>query len=301
MFRPVWEGYFADPHIIAVGDGYYAYGTAGPDWRDERAFPILQSPNLVDWKPLGGALVPLPGMRDCHFWAPEVLPWRGRFYLFYSAGGAEGEGHRIRVAIADRPQGPFLDQGRELIPDEPFSIDANPVLDPATQRAWLFFAKDFLEGDHPGTGIARVRLADDLLSVSGPVETVWRATGEWELCERDRDWYGRTWPAWYTVEGPSCVARDGRFWLFYSGGSWRGESYGVDVLVSDRVDGHFQPASLPGSPPRVLHTQPGLRGPGHNGTVGDHLCFHAWDENFTKRQMYVERLTWTSKGPRVSS
>lgn len=297
MFRPVWDGYFADPQIIAVEDGYFAYGTGGPGPRRERAFPILYSRDLAIWTPLGGALIPPLELRDCDFWAPEVLPWRDRFYLFYSAGGATGTGHQIRIAISDQPQGPFSDQGRALIPEEAFSIDANPVVDPANGRVWLFFAKDFLDGDYPGTGIARVPLADDLSSAAGPVETVWRATGAWELYARNRDWYGRRWPAWYTVEGPACVVHEGRYWLFYSGGSWQNESYGVDLLVGDRIDGPFESASLAGSPPRVLHSQPGLRGPGHNSVFEGHICFHAWNADFTKRQMYIQRLEWTPDGP----
>ena len=34
------------------------------------------------------------------FWAPEVARRDGTFYLYYSAGGPEGEEHRIRVAAA---------------------------------------------------------------------------------------------------------------------------------------------------------------------------------------------------------
>jgi hypothetical protein len=32
--------------------------------------------------------------------------------------------------------------------------------------------------------------------------------------------YGRTWD-WYTVEGPFVVKRQGRYYLFFSGGAWR--------------------------------------------------------------------------------
>ena len=39
---------------------------------------------------------------------------------------------RIRVAIADKPEGPFADSGAVLMPDLGFSIDAAPFKDPKT-------------------------------------------------------------------------------------------------------------------------------------------------------------------------
>lgn len=297
---PVWVGYFADPALLRVGGHFFAYGTDAPGQptlrRTGRAFPILFSEDLEEWNPVGGALMPRPELSDADFWAPEVIESDGRFLMVYSAGGREGEGHRLRIAVAERPEGPFLDQGRALMPNEPFSIDGSFFRDPVTRESWLFFAKDFLEGDFPGTGIAAIRLSSDGLAVEGEILEILRPSADWQLFERDRYWYGRTWPAWYTVEGPYCVYRDGRYWLFYSGGLWKGESYGVDVVVSERPQGPYRrPGGL--APPSILRSRPGLRGPGHNSVVEGpegrhHICFHAWDEAYTQRQMYVEPLTW---------
>jgi arabinan endo-1,5-alpha-L-arabinosidase len=137
-----------------------------------------------------------------------------------------------------------------------------------------------------------VKLSPDLLSIQGEPTTILRASADWQLFERDRNWYGKTWPAWFTVEGPFCISRNGRFWLFFSGGLWKGESYGVGLAVADEVNGPFK---VIGEGPTVLTSGPGLRGPGHNSIVvgpdgKDYICFHAWDDGYKKRQMYVERL-----------
>ena len=41
----------------------------------------------------------------------------GRWWMYYSCG--EGDtGHSLRVAVADSPVGPYVDQGVDLTPDE---------------------------------------------------------------------------------------------------------------------------------------------------------------------------------------
>lgn len=292
--RPVWNGYFADPDVIRTELGYYAFGTDAPDqpvYRDTgRIFPVLYSRDLREWELVAGALNPVAGGEALHYWAPEVAEKDGRFYMYYSAGGEEGEAQRLRVAISDHPAGPFEDQGRLLLPDEPFSIDASPFQDPVTGIWWLFFARDYFDGEFPGTGCALVRLHDDMVSVAGEAITVARPSAAWQLFERDRNWYGRTWPAWYTVEGPFCIFRQGQYRLYFSGGLWKGEEYGVAMAVADSVEGPYSEL-----PQRILQSRTGLRGPGHNSIVigpdgKDRICFHAWDESYTKRQMFVEPL-----------
>src|SRR5438445_131999 len=83
--------------------------------------------------------------RASAYWAPEVAQGDDeRFYLYYSATTTRSdEDHRLRVAVADAPQGPFQDSGRLLFPDAGFTIDASPFRDPQTGRRYLYFAQDY--------------------------------------------------------------------------------------------------------------------------------------------------------------
>jgi GH43 family beta-xylosidase len=302
--EPVWAGYFADPFALRVGDAFYAYGTDGPGdpvYRETgRRFPVLRSDDLVRWQPIGGALVPPPGTEDHAFWAPAVAEQDGRFYLYYSSGGPEGEGHAIRVAIADRPEGPFEPRGGPLMPQEPFTIDADPFRDPRDGRRYLFFCKDFFD-DPAGTGIAVAPLADDLESLAGEPVPVLRGGEDWHVYEHDRPWYGRVWPRWHTAEGPCAVFHEGRVYLLYSGGLWKRESYGVGFAVADHPLGPF---AEPHQGPVVLSgAGTGLVGPGHNSVVTgpdgrERIVYHAWDAQLTARRMHVSPLVWTPDGPR---
>jgi beta-xylosidase len=302
--NPVSDGYLADPYVLRWHDAYYAYGT-GPMPSDGRHFPLLRSVDLATWEPIGGALEPpddIPAW--AHYWAPAVAEQDGRFFLYYSAA-PEGDDtlHRLRVATADHPTGPFRDTGRVLLPDAGFAIDADPFRDPKDGRWYLFYATDYLEGARPGTGIAVVPLGEDMVSVTDAPRPVLRASADWQIYERERPLYGRTWAAWHTVEGPCVVAMAGRYYCLYSGGNWRTPGYGLSFGVADHPLGPWEEG---GHGPVVLRAAPerGVLGPGHSSVVlgpdgvTAFVVYHAWDAQATARRMCIDPLQWTPAGPR---
>lgn len=298
---PVWDGYLADPFVLRVGKIYYAYGTGADDAGASAGahFPILRSVNLTNWNTAGYGFD--AGARDA-YWAPEVAERNGLFYLYYSSGGSEGENHQLRIATAKDPAGPFVRREDAVVSGEPFSIDAHPFQDPIDDRWYLFFAKDFFDG-RAGTGIAAAPLSNEMDSLAGPIKTILRASADWQIFARDRFWYGRRWDAWHTVEGPFVVFRQDRYWLFYSGGLWKGEDYGISYAVADNVLGPYEEGDV-SSGPRLLKTSNSLRGPGHCslfiGPDGhDRIAFHAWDRRFERRQIHIAPLTWSASGPIV--
>ena len=305
--NPVWSAYFADPFVIQVGGAYYAYGTGVSLDSDAagnpRAFSVLRSHDLVDWRHMGGALVPPADAEGHSFWAPEVAQDKGRYYLYFSSAPAgRDEQHRIRVAVADAPQGPFNVRATVLPADEGFCIDAHPFRDPRDGRWYLFFAKDFFEG-RTGTGLAVVPLAKDFLRAEEPSRPVLRANADWQIYERNRTLYGRQWPAWHTIEGPCVVAHGGRYYCFYSGGNWQTRDYGVSYAVADHPLGPWQHA--PENGPVVLRERPpDMLGPGHNSYIvapdgrTELLVYHAWDAARSARRMCIDPLVWTDQGPR---
>ncbi|MGI4790188.1 MAG: glycoside hydrolase family 43 protein [Janthinobacterium lividum] len=301
--NPVWSGYFADPFVLKHGNEYFAYGTSpdGPQ-ADGRIFPVLHSHDLAQWELIGGALVRPADPERAYYWAPEVAERDGKFYLYYSAApGTDDEQHRLRVAVADHPAGPFREVNSLLLPDEGFTIDAHPFQNPKDGNWYLLFSKDFFD-ELPGTALAGVLLADDMISVAGPVTTLLRASDKWQIFARQRLIYGRFWDAWYTLEGPTVRVHEGRYYMLYSGGNWQGGTYGVGCAVADSVLG---PYSEPESGPVVLSgDRDEVTGPGHCSVVmgpdnqTEFVVYHAWDENMTGRRMHIDPLVWTANGPR---
>ncbi len=294
--NPVYAGYLADPFVLAYQGQYYAYGTDSV--LDGRVFQVLQSPDLIRWTSLGTALKTLEG-EPCDYWAPEVALNGDTFYMYYSVGKGD-KGHMLRVATAKAPQGPFTDLGLCLTADEPFAIDPHPFQD--DDGAWyLFYAKDFLEGERVGTGLVVDRL-EGMTRLVGETRTVLRATADWQLYKRQRKMYGRTLD-WYTLEGPFVVKRFGRYYCFFSGGNWQNESYGVSYAVAPHPLGPWREPH-PESPALLKSVEDALIGPGHNSLIvgpgdEDRLVFHAWNRMRTARQMWIGRLHWMGEEPKL--
>jgi len=301
--NPVWDGYLADPFVLKDRAAYYAYGT-GPASEQGRQFPVLRSPDLVHWEAIGHTLLPLSKPRIHAYWAPEVAVRDGQYYLYYSASAtASDEGHRLRVAVAQRPEGPFEDCGRELLPQAGFSIDAHPFRDPRSGQWYLYFATDYLEDEPHGTGLAVVPLADDLLTPLDAPRAILRASCAWQIYQRNRHYKGRIWPAWYTLEGPFVIFHADRYWCLYSGGAWNSENYGMACASAPDPMG---PWTARGSDqgPTVLRGNAQIIGPGHASVTtapdgsSQVLVYHAWDPTHTARRMCIDPLVWTADGPR---
>jgi arabinan endo-1,5-alpha-L-arabinosidase len=301
--NPVYPESFADPFVWRHEGMYYAVGT-GPAGADGMRFPLLHSRDLVNWKSLGHALIPVGSDLGNDYWAPEVEYSEGRFYLYYSVGHGD-KGHHLRVAVSERPEGPYEDVGTPLMDLAvcPFSIDASPFQDDDGQW-YLFYARDFLDTDdgfRAGTGIAMDRLIG-MTRLAGEEQTVVRARSDWQMFKAQRPMYDGIYD-WHTLEGPIVRKHDGRYYCFYSGGCYQNETYGVDYAVADSVVGSYSDVGNEDGA-RVLRSAPGhVVGPGHNSFVSgpdgeDIIVYHAWDTGMTARRMCIDPLIWTPDGPR---
>jgi arabinan endo-1,5-alpha-L-arabinosidase len=292
--NPVHDGYFADPFVLRLEDRYVAYGTGAAV--AGRVFEVLESTDLATWTSLGGALVPVdPGLGG-DYWAPEVAQADGRFWMYYSVGHGDA-GHHLRVAVAERAEGPFVDLGTDLTPDERFAIDPHPFRD-VDGRWYLFFARDVLDGPRVGTQLAVAPLTG--MTALGATTTVLEPSEDWQIYARDRPMYGGHHD-WHTLEGPSVREHDGTYYCFYSGGSWQTEGYAVAWASAPTPVGPWtEPSDGTG---RLLGSVPDhVRGPGHNSVVTtfggtDMIVYHAWDESLSARQLCIDPLRWTAHGP----
>ena len=313
--NPLTEGYFADPFVWRHGELYFAIGTGAPAPAQEpgsgqaTVFPLMRSPDLVSWTPASHAMVKPPADLGDTFWAPEIAHAEGRWYLYYSVGFADRQ-HQLRVAIADRPEGPYVDTAQLTDPAQvPFAIDPHPFQDD-DGRWYLFHSRDFLEevdesGEPARVGTALVvqplasmtRLADE------PPRTVARARRDWQRFSANRPMYGGVHD-WHTLEGPFVVHDGGRYYCLYSGGNWQDLSYGVDYVVADAVMGPYRD-DAPHEGPRVLRTVVGqVIGPGHCSVTYAPdgrtrlIVYHAWDVQGTARRLCIDALHVTVEGLR---
>ena len=182
------------------------------------------------------------------YWAPEVCRRDGAWWMYYSVGH-DISGHHIRVARADEPTGPFLDLGVNLTPGETFAIDPHPFQDD-DGRWYLFFARDVLEGDRPGTHLAVGRL-DSPTELTDVAAALVPGRGLAAVRARPIDVRRRVRLAHTGGSVRREAARD-RYWMTYSGGAWTGPGYQVSWASAPHPLGPWQAA--PQDAPPILAT-----------------------------------------------
>jgi GH43 family beta-xylosidase len=291
--NPVYPHSFPDPFVLKFRGEYWAYCTGF--WPDGRCFGILRSRDLVHWEPQAGALAPLPGDLPC-YWAPEVTCDNGRFYLYYSVG--DETSMEIRVAVAEHPGGLFEDSGRRLT-SEPFAIDAH-VFAATDGSRYLFYATDFLDHSHIGTGTVMDRLVDPF-TLAGNPRPVSRPRHDWHVYHPNRPEKGGV--RWHTVEGSFVLERKGLYYQMFSGGNWQNPTYGVSYAVSDQIErpGEWDQAAdglrvLP-----ILRSGGEVVGPGHNSVVRGpdnrelYCVYHRWSADTQARVMAIDPLDWAGE------
>ena len=288
--NPVYRRSFPDPFVLRYAGRYYAYSTGSSD---EGIFHVLTSDDLVSWSDVGHAM-PLPAAPAMHYWAPEVTYSEGKFYLYYSVGNEILM--ELRVAVADRPEGPFEDAGVKLT-NEDFAIDPHVFTDRDGTR-WMFYATDFLEHTHIGTGTVIDRMVS-WTKIEGKPRPVTRAKYDWQIYDPQRKEKGGV--RWHTVEGPAVIERKGVYFEMFSGGNWQNTSYGVSFAVTHDLrsnDEWKQHADGDNLLP-IIRTTPDVVGPGHNSIVRGpngrelYCVYHRWTD--AGRVMAIDRMDLVDK------
>jgi GH43 family beta-xylosidase len=287
FLNPVYPNSFPDPFVLKFRGLYYAFCTG--IWHDGRAFGVLRSPDLVHWTEVGGAME-RPDSDAPYYWAPEVTYFNGKFYLYYSVGNETLM--ELRVAVSDRPDGGFIDSGRRLT-GEDFAIDAHLFFDSNGEK-YLFYATDFLEHTHIGTGTVVDRMID-FFTLEGRPRPVTRARYDWQVYDPQRKEKGGV--RWHTVEGPFVLKRKGVYYQMFSGGNWQNPTYGVSFAVTDDLakDEEWLQFSDGLKVLPILRTLEGkVVGPGHNSVVRgpnnrELFCvYHRWTE--AGRVLAIDRM-----------
>lgn len=274
--NPVAAG-LPDPCVIRHNGVYYAYGTNAPG----EGYRVLTSPDLIHWTDRGFCYRRSDktwGKR--HFWAPCVIEHAGSFYLFYNAHGPTAGGHdshRICVARADSPLGPFIDLAAPLLDVGKATIDAHVLCDD-DGKAYLYYALDCSE--NATSDLYVVGLSEDLTSVtSKPVF----------LTKPDAPWEGDKWN-----EAPYVFKHGDTYVLMYSARGFFDPLYSVGYATSRSPTGPF--AKAPENP--ILHRTDAVSGPGHNSVIlspdgNELICayhIHRKLEGGHERDLAIDRM-----------
>jgi beta-xylosidase len=292
--NPVLRADFPDPHVIKVGDTYYAYATNGAG----KNIQLATSTDLVKWELRSDAMPALASwvrLSIPNVWAPEVLQVGEQFLLYYTARDEESDRQCVGVAVADAPEGKFRDPNNGPLVcqvEEGGTIDAHPFRD-ADGTLYLYYKND---GNCCGiaTHIYVQPLTPDGLSLTGEPT---------RLVRNDRAWEGRV------VEAPTMWLHEGRYYLFFSGNDYAGIPYAVGYATCESAVGPCEDAPENPILASETSTQPIVIGPGHQTIIADDdgetwLIYHVWEVTSAglrgnRRFMWIDRLLFDDGVPTV--
>ena len=266
--NPIMAGDHPDPSILKDGADYYM------TFSSFDAYPglvIWHSRDLVNWEPVGPALRKNVGS----VWAPDLVKHNGRYYIYFPGVTPERANY---VVWADNIRGPWSD---------PINLNIGRI-DPghavgADGKRHLFLSAGF-----------RVPLADDGLSVTGPMEKVYDG---WKYPD---DWVVEA----FAQEGPKITKHRDYYYMTLAEGGTAGPPTGHMILSarSKSIDGPWE--NSPHNP--ILRTKSAAErwwSKGHGTLVEGpddrwFIVYHAYENGFYTlgRQTLLEPIEWTDDG-----
>ena len=290
--NPVINENCPDPSIIKASDGYfYVYTTQNNLPGNIQYIPIHKSKDLVHWEYIGSVFddsnhptwVP-----NAKLWAPDINYINGKYVLYYSLGVWAGTyDSAIGVAIADKPEGPFTDQGKVL---DYTSHGVNNSID-------QFYIEDngnkyLIWGSFHG--IYAVELTDDGLAVKEGSQKIQLAGNQ--------------------IEGSYIAQHNGYFYLIGSSGSCcegKNSTYHLIFGRSKDVLGPYVTQDgkrmLDGAGDLLLQGNSKWAGTGHNAEFvqddegNDWIIYHAYRKTHDSigRLLMLDRVYWNDWGPYI--
>jgi len=165
--------YIRDPFIY-IKDGVYHLYASHKDSAGRRSIVVYTGTDLENWSDPQTVFDPPADFWGTeNFFAPEMHPYRGKYYLFCTFKTPE-RNRATSILRSDSPLGPFLPFGQEQItPMDWMALDGTLYVD-ENARPWMVFCHEWTQLKD-GTMCA-VPLKEDLSAPDGPVITLFGAS-----------------------------------------------------------------------------------------------------------------------------
>lgn len=284
--KRAYRGDFPDPSVLRVGKRWYAYSTMAAGLN----LPITVSTDLASWWPRAhhrrgfrneGLMKPprwavsvkdAPRHQAGVVWAPTVLQTgRKRFLMLYATRMRDPLKMCLSLAVAKSPAGPFVDRSKRplLCPTDRGAIDPQFVRG-HDGSLWVLWKTEQLPGQPSTLYSYRIVLKKRGFVKVGPQYALLQTLLPWEQP---------------LIENPSMIFYAGKYYLFYSAGSWAKPSYSTGYAICDSPAG----PCVRGSDQPLLASGEKVSGPGGGMAFLDRagrlrLAYAAWDFEATRYQ-----------------
>jgi hypothetical protein len=198
----VRDQFTADPSARVFNNKIYVYpshdilaaeGKGRVGWFCMEDYHVFSSDNLTQWKDHGVIVtqnkVPWVKSDSYNMWAPDCIFRNGKYYFYFPATPKDttgiGRGFTIGVAIADKPEGPFIPQPEAI--KKVRGIDPNVFID-KNGDAYLYWSAGNIFG---------AKLKDNMVELDSEVKIL------------------ADLPTKGLKEGPYVFERNGIYYLTY--------------------------------------------------------------------------------------
>ena len=229
-----YRGDFPDPSVLRVGNTWFAYSTTVGGLN----LPVLKSTDLVHWQARGEGLTkPAPwavkhkrgGYSHATTWAPNVARI-GRLYVHYYATRLRGTKHKMCISTSRSkfPGRGFVDKRKRplICPPNRGAIDPSFFQAPGGGQRFLVWKSE--QTTWTKAQIWITPLSVDGMHLVGPSRFLLQVQDPWE---------------WKIIENPSMIGYRGRWYLFYSGGSYADNGYATGYAICQSYVGPCTRAS----------------------------------------------------------
>lgn len=265
----------ADPFVLKHDGTYYLYGTS----RARDGFEVWSSKDLVRWQQHGFAYRKTDGQWPRNmFWAAECFEHKGKFYLHGSAVGDTADRHRLMLAVADSPLGPFKLLAAPWVDPGYCAIDGHIFKD-TDGKLYLFYVRDARENKFSAIYVRR--LSDDLLSFEGEPA---------ECAKPEQRWEGTL-----INEGPFVMKHGDTYFMMYSGNGATDTWYAVGYATARSPMGPW--TKFDKNP--ILRRTKEVSGPGHHSVIDSpdgkemFIVYHTHQQPkkpWWNRQLAIDRM-----------
>lgn len=219
--NPVFPGWYADPEGVIIGNQYWIYPTYSAPFDAQVFMDAFSSPDLINWTK-HERIIDTTGVKWAKraLWAPAVIEKGDRYYLFFGANDIQNndEVGGIGVAVADSPEGPFMDYLKRPLIGK-FYNGAQPI------DQFVFKDGDQYYLIYGGWKHCNIgQLNSDFTSFTAYA---------------DSSMFKEITPEGY-VEGPFMFKRNSKYYFMWSEGGWTGPDYSVAYAIADSPFGPFK-------------------------------------------------------------
>lgn len=224
--NPIISGQFtADPTARVFHDKVYLYPSHDipspieslKEWFCMADYHVFSSSNLTDWEDHGVIVtqnrVPWVKPDSYTMWAPDCVYKNGKYYFYFPANPkGDQKGFGVGVAIADKPEGPYMPMWRPIAGIN--GIDPCVLID-TDGKAYIYWA---------GMGLRMAKLKDNMMELDG----------EPKLVEGLPEGF---------KEGPFAFERNGKYYFTFP---WVREKDGTETLAYAMGDSPMGPFTFKG-------------------------------------------------------